>query len=215
MRKYMFLIMAIFSVNVFAGVITEKELNSDESFEYIYRVNKHDIFKCKNGDCDLIYNNSNNYCQNLSSLQDELGADIRARWICPKVYAFSELYKKYKIRLGDDPVFSDYILNLYRIMENSNYSILENNIRIDNFSLQVGMSPDAFFIPADVNDVIKSVVIKFDKQGFVTEEYYVMENGDNIFRSYKYKDSRVIEIATKKINNRKVIYKSISYFNYD
>ena len=61
MRKYMFLIMAIFSVNVFAGVITEKELNSDESFEYIYRVNKHDIFKCKNGDCDLIYNNSNNY----------------------------------------------------------------------------------------------------------------------------------------------------------
>ena len=128
----MFLIMAIFSVNVFAGVITEKELNSDESFEYIYRVNKHDIFKCKNGDCDLIYNNSNNYCQNLSSLQDELEADIRARWICPKVYAFSELYKKYKIRLGDNPVFSDYILNLYRIMENSNYSILENNIRIDS-----------------------------------------------------------------------------------
>ena len=33
---------------------------------------------------------------------------------------------------------------------------------------------------------------------FVTEEYYVMENGDNIFRSYKYKDSRDIEIATKK-----------------
>lgn len=70
MRKYIFLIMAIFSVNVFAGVITEKELNSDESFEYIYRVNKHDVFKCKSGDCDLIYNNSNNYCQNLSSLQD-------------------------------------------------------------------------------------------------------------------------------------------------
>ena len=81
----MFLIMAIFSVNVFAGVITEKELNSDESSEYIYRVNKHDIFKCKNGDCDLIYKNSNNYCQNLSSSQDELEADIRARWICPKV----------------------------------------------------------------------------------------------------------------------------------
>ena len=60
-------------------------------------------------------------------MQDELEADIRARWICPKVYAFSELYKKYKIRLGNDPVFSDYILNLYRIMENSNYSILENN----------------------------------------------------------------------------------------
>ena len=71
--------MAIFSVNVFAGVITEKELNSDESSEYIYRVNKHDVFKCKNGDCDLIYNNSNNYCQNLSSLQDELEARIRAR----------------------------------------------------------------------------------------------------------------------------------------
>ena len=43
MRKYMFLMMAIFSVNVFAGVITEKELNSDESSEYIYRVNKHDV----------------------------------------------------------------------------------------------------------------------------------------------------------------------------
>ena len=36
MRKYMFLIMAIFSVNVFAGVITEKELNSEEILLSIY-----------------------------------------------------------------------------------------------------------------------------------------------------------------------------------
>lgn len=72
----------------------------------------------------VIYNNSNNYCQNLSSLQDELEADIRARWICPKVYAFHDLYKKYKIRLTDDVAFSDYILNLYRIMENGKYSIV-------------------------------------------------------------------------------------------
>ena len=211
----MFLIMAIFSVNVFAGVITEKELNSDESFEYIYRVNKHDIFKCKNGDCDLIYNNSNNYCQNLSSLQDELEADIRARWICPKVYAFSELYKKYKIRLGDDPVFSAYILNLYRIMENGNYSILENNIRIDNFSLQVGMSPDAFFIPADVNDVIGSILIRFNDDGFVIEEGYRMDSGEIISRLYRYDNKKIVEIMTFKVKNNEKLYSKRSYFKYD
>ena len=215
MRKYIYLIMVIFSNYIYANVVSEKESSVDGIVNYVYRTDSDNIFRCKNKDCDLIFNKSNNYCRNLESLKDELESDIRMRWICPKIYAFSDLYKKYKIRLSNDPSFSDYILNLYRIMDNSEYSIFDGRIKINNFSLQVGMSPDAFFIPGDINDVIKSIIIKFDKQGFVTEEYYVMENGDNIFRSYKYKDSRVVEIATKKINNRKVIYKSISYFNYD
>ena len=212
----MFLIMAIFSVNVFAGVITEKGLNSDESFEYIYRVNKHDVFKCKNGDCDLIYNNSNNYCQNLFSLQDELEADIRARWICPKVYTFHDLYKKYKIRLTDDVAFSDYILNLYRIMENGKYSISNNSIQINKFELQVGMSPDAFFILADVNDVISDILIKFNNDGFITEENYRMDSGESISRLYKYDDDKkIVEIMTFKLKGNKKLYSIKSYFKYD
>ena len=212
----MFLIMAIFSVNVFAGVITEKGLNSDESFEYIYRVNKHDVFKCKNGDCDLIYNNSNNYCQNLFSLQDELEADIRARWICPKVYTFHDLYKKYKIRLTDDVAFSDYILNLYRIMENGKYSISNNSIQINKFELQVGMSPDAFFITADVNDVISDILIKFNNDGFITEENYRMDSGESISRLYKYDDDKkIVEIMTFKLKGNKKLYSIKSYFKYD
>ena len=200
---------------LFAGVITEKELNSDESFEYIYRVNKHDVFKCKNRDCDLIYNNSNNYCQNLSSLQDELEANIRARWICPKVYAFHDLYKKYKIRLTDDVAFSDYILNLYRIMENGKYSISNSSIKINKFKLQVGISPDAFFIPDDVNDVISAILIRFNNDGFITEENYRMDSGESISRLYKYDDKKIVEIMTFKVKGNKKLYSIKSYFKYD
>ncbi|WP_241010249.1 hypothetical protein [Aggregatibacter actinomycetemcomitans] len=100
-------------------------------------------------------------------------------------------------------------------MENSKYLISDGSIKIDNFSLQVGMSPDAFFIPADINDIIKSVIIKTNDQGFVTEEQYSMENGDKISRSYRYNDARIEEVITNKISNGKEVYHSRSLFKYD
>ena len=148
-------------------------------------------------------------------MQDELEANIRARWICPKVYAFHDLYKKYKIRLTDDVAFSDYILNLYRIMENGKYSISNNSIQINKFELQVGMSPDAFFIPADVNDVISDILIKFNNDGFITEENYRMDSGESISRLYKYDDKKIVEIITFKVKNNKKLYSIKSHFKYN
>ncbi len=207
--------MTIFSNFVSAHVINEKEFISSGFIDYIYRTNKDDVFRCKNADCDLIFNISNDYCNDLPLLEDDLEADIRMKWICPKIYAFNHLYKEYGIKLTDDPAFSDYILNLYRIMDNGKYSTSDKIIRIDDFSLQVGMSPDAFFIPSDINDVIKSIVIKTNNSRFVTEEYYLMNNGDEILRYYKYNDIKIKEIITRKINNGKEIYSLRSIFKYD
>ncbi|WP_136123901.1 hypothetical protein [Rodentibacter pneumotropicus] len=100
-------------------------------------------------------------------------------------------------------------------MDNGKYSTSDKIIRIDDFSLQVGMSPDAFFIPSDINDVIKSIVIKTNNSRFVTEEYYLMNNGDEILRYYKYNDIKIKEIITRKINNGKEIYSLRSIFKYD
>ncbi|WGE85916.1 hypothetical protein [Actinobacillus equuli] len=215
MKKNIFLILLIISSNTFSSVIHEREFSSNGNVEYKYEIIKDNIFKCSNKECNLIFNKSDGYCNDLSSLKDEVEADIRARWICPKVYAFNDLYNKYRIKLSDNPIFAEYTLNLYRIMENDKHSLLGHSIKIDDFEFQVGMSPEAFFIPADINDIIKSIIIKFDRDGFVTEEYYSMEHGDKISRRYKYKDQKIVEIITDKVNEGRKTYTSKSVFTYD
>lgn len=79
MKKYIFLIMVIFSNYIYASVINEEEFSSDGFVNYVYRTNKDNIFKCKNEDCELIFNKLSSYCRNFSSLKDELEADIRER----------------------------------------------------------------------------------------------------------------------------------------
>ena len=100
-------------------------------------------------------------------------------------------------------------------MENGKCSISNNSIQINKFKLQVGISPDAFFIPADVNDVISAILIRFNNDGFITEENYRMDSGESISRLYKYDDKKIVEIMTFKVKGNKKLYSIKSYFKYD
>lgn len=77
------------------------------------------------------------------------------------------------------------------------------------------MSPDAFFIPADVNDVIGSILIRFNDDGFVIEEGYRMDSGEIISRLYRYDNKKIVEIMTFKVKNNEKLYSKRSYFKYD
>lgn len=77
------------------------------------------------------------------------------------------------------------------------------------------MSPDAFFIPVDVNDVISDILIKFNNDGFITEENYRMDSGESISRLYKYDNKKIVEIITFKVKNNKKLYSIKSHFKYN
>jgi hypothetical protein len=130
--KKLFLLVSIFSVSTisFSGTVEQTQIfNGKTQKKILYLIdNKKNIKRCDDKkNCSIFYRVDKNYCKNLGNIKDDVQAQIRMKWECPRYGSISEL-KEYGVQLTNNPVFSEYTFNLVKIFNNFEYVKKDNKV---------------------------------------------------------------------------------------
>ena len=215
MKLLFFIVSIIYTSWCFADVTSSTYyMNGIKVDKYSYTYKGNELKSCDSkGECDVIYNKDRSYCNNLLKLRNKEDANIRMRWECP-LYDSVHNLKDYKIKLSDDPAFSYYSFNLYKIFSAFEFVKKEHSYYFENINALVGITPNDIMIPADINDVVEGITIEINKDGYVTNEIYNLSNKNIIHRTYTYKNMKILKISDTVSKNSKVIFLSENIYSY-
>lgn len=216
MKKIILFFLLIYTASSWADVVSLTYFMNGkkvDNYSYIYKGSE--LQRCNsNNECDVLFNKNKNYCKNLLELKNQEDKEVRIKWECPRYESIKNL-RNYQIFLTNDPAFSDYTFNLDKIFSTFEYSKDKNKIYFYNINATVGITPNDINIPADADDIIKSIEIDLDKNNYITKEVYNLENKNIITRTYTYKDKKIIKIIDTVTNSKKgKILSTQSNFTY-
>lgn len=201
--KKLLLLISIFSVSTlsFAETVEQIQIFNGKAQKNLYIIdNKNNIRKCNDGgNCSVFYRADKKYCNNLANIKDDIQAQVRMRWECPRYASINEL-KEYRVQLTNNPVFSEYTFNLVKIFSNFEYVKKDNKIFFRNIDTTVGISPNNIMIPKDINDIVTDITINLDKENRIISEIYKLKNGELFDRVYIYKGDKIIKIIDTSTN---------------
>ena len=215
MKFLLFIVSIIYTSWCFADVTSlTYYMNGIKIDKYSYSYKGNELKSCNSkGECDVIYNKDRSYCNNLLKLGNKEDADIRMKWECPRYESIHNL-KDYKIQLSDDPAFSYYYFNLYKIFSSFEFVKKEHSYYFESINSLVGITPNDIMIPADINDVVENITIEINKDGYIINEIYKLSNKNIIHRKYTYRNMKIVKIADTVSENSKTIYLLENIYSY-